>query len=126
LIETLSKAFGHPVVIMNMPGADGRIGIAALAKSAADGYTILFSGGAISLIPALRKVVPFDPDKDIQPVAELLLDGAAEGERQHDAADRQHQDQPDDGGGDEAQRQGGGPAPGMARAHHACSCAASL
>ncbi len=67
----MGKAFGHPVVIMNMPGADGRIGIAALAKSAPDGYTILFSGGAISLIPALRKVVPFDPDKDIQPVAEL-------------------------------------------------------
>lgn len=67
----MTKSLGQAVVIQNMPGADGRIGIAALAKAAPDGYTILFSGGAISLIPALRKNVPYDPDKDIQPVAEL-------------------------------------------------------
>ena len=67
----LTKLLGHQMVIANMPGADGRIGIGAMAKSAPDGYTILFSGGAISLIPALRINVPYDPDKDVQPVAEL-------------------------------------------------------
>lgn len=67
----LSKGLGQQLVIVNMPGADGRIGIEAMAKSAPDGYTVLFSGGAISLIPALRKNVPYDPDKDVQPVAEL-------------------------------------------------------
>ncbi len=67
----MTKAMGQQVIIMNMPGADGRIGIEALAKSAPDGYSILYSGGAIALIPALRKHVPFDPDRDVQPVAEL-------------------------------------------------------
>jgi tripartite-type tricarboxylate transporter receptor subunit TctC len=67
----MTRSMGQTVVVQNMPGADGRIGIAALAKAAPDGYTILFSGGAISLIPALRKNVPYNPDKDIQPVAEL-------------------------------------------------------
>ena len=67
----LAKALGQTIIIENKPGADGRIGIDALAKSAPDGYTILFSGGAVSLIPAVRKNVPWDPQRDIQPVAEL-------------------------------------------------------
>lgn len=67
----LTRAFGQQILIMNMPGADGRIGIEALAKSPPDGYSILFSGGAIALIPALRRNVPYDPEKDIQPIAEL-------------------------------------------------------
>lgn len=67
----LSKALGQQIIIQNKPGADGRIGIGALAKAAPDGYTILFSGGAVSLIPAIRKNVPWDPVRDIQPVAEL-------------------------------------------------------
>ena len=67
----LTKLLGQQIVIANMPGADGRIGIGAMAKSAPDGYTILFSGGAISLIPALRQNVPYDPYKDVQPIAEL-------------------------------------------------------
>jgi len=67
----MSRDMGQQVIIINMPGADGRIGIEAMARSAPDGYTILYSGGAISLIPALRKNVPYDPDKDVQPVAEL-------------------------------------------------------
>ena len=66
----LSKALGQQIVIDTKPGADGRIGIEALAKAAADGYTILFSGGAVALIPAVRKNVPWDP-RQIQPVAEL-------------------------------------------------------
>lgn len=67
----MSRDMGQQVVIVNMPGADGRIGIDAMVRSAPDGYTILYSGGAISLIPALRKTVPFDPDRDVQPIAEL-------------------------------------------------------
>ena len=67
----LSKALGQQIIIENKPGADGRIGIDAMAKAAPDGYTILFSGGAVSLIPAVRKNVTWDPQRDIQPVAEL-------------------------------------------------------
>jgi tripartite-type tricarboxylate transporter receptor subunit TctC len=67
----LARALGQNVIVENRPGADGRIGIEALAKAAPDGYTILFSGGAVALIPALRRTVPYDPIRDIQPVAEL-------------------------------------------------------
>src|SRR6186997_322628 len=63
----LSKALGQNVIVENRPGADGRIGIEALARSAPDGYTILFSGGAVALIPAIKKHVPYDPIRDIQP-----------------------------------------------------------
>lgn len=66
----LSKALGQQIIIENKPGADGRIGIDALAKAASDGYTILFSGQAVALAPALRRNVPWDP-RQIQPVAEL-------------------------------------------------------
>ena len=67
----LAKALGQNVIVENRPGADGRIGIEALAKAAPDGYTILFSGGAVALIPALKRNVPYDPVRDIQPVSEL-------------------------------------------------------
>src|SRR5205085_5802189 len=67
----LAKAIGQNVIVENRPGADGRIGIEALAKAAPDAYTILFSGDAVALIPALRKNVPYDPVRDIQPVSEL-------------------------------------------------------
>src|SRR5690349_18624633 len=67
----LAKALGQNVIVENRPGADGRIGIEALARAAPDGHTILFSGDAVALIPALRKNVPYDPVRDIQPVAEL-------------------------------------------------------
>jgi len=67
----LTKALGQQVIVENRPGADGRIGIEALTRAAPDGYTILFSGGAVALIPALRRNVPYDPVRDVQPVAEL-------------------------------------------------------
>jgi tripartite-type tricarboxylate transporter receptor subunit TctC len=68
---SLAKALGQQVVVENRPGAEARIGIEALARSAPDGYTILFSAGAVALIPALRRNVPYDPIRDTLPVAEL-------------------------------------------------------
>ena len=67
----LAKALGQQIIVENRPGADGRIGIEAVAKAAPDGHTILFSAGAVTLIPALRKNVSWDPVRHIQPVAEL-------------------------------------------------------
>jgi len=67
----LSKVLGQQVIVENRPGANARIGIEALARSAPDGHTILFSAGAVALIPALRRHVPYDPIRDMLPVAEL-------------------------------------------------------
>ncbi len=67
----LSKALGQQVIVENRPGAAGNIGIDALAKSAPNGYTILFSATASTQNPALFRKLPYDPLRDIQPVAEI-------------------------------------------------------
>lgn len=59
--ERLSQAFGQPFVVENRGGASGLIGTEAVAKSAPDGYTLLFSSNSPTVnLPLLRKV-PYDP-----------------------------------------------------------------
>jgi tripartite-type tricarboxylate transporter receptor subunit TctC len=66
----LGEAIGQQLVIENRPGAGGNIGADAVAKAPADGYTLLMSsGGTISINPSLYAKMPFDPAKDLQPVA---------------------------------------------------------
>ncbi len=66
----LSEALKQPVVIDNKPGAGGNIGSGEVAKSPADGYTLLMSsGGAITLNPLIYTKMAFDPEKDLVPVA---------------------------------------------------------
>jgi len=67
----LAKTLGQQVVIENRPGAAGNIGIEAVAKSAPDGYTILFSATASTQNPALFRQLRFDPINDIQPMAAI-------------------------------------------------------
>ena len=66
----LGESLGQPMLIENRPGASGNIGADAVAKSPGDGYTLLFSsGGTVSINPHLYAKMPFDPAKDLQPVA---------------------------------------------------------
>jgi tripartite-type tricarboxylate transporter receptor subunit TctC len=66
----LGEALGQSVVVENRAGANGNIGGEAVAKSAADGYTLLMSsGGMVSINPHLYNKMPFDPMKDLVPVA---------------------------------------------------------
>jgi tripartite-type tricarboxylate transporter receptor subunit TctC len=67
----LGEAFGQQVVIDNRSGASGIIGADIVAKSTADGYTLLHDASAYTVNPALRKL-PFDPLKDLAPVALLM------------------------------------------------------
>ena len=67
----ISKQLGQPVIIENRPGANGHIGIEATAKSKPDGYTILYSATASTVLPAVTKNMRYDPIRDIQPVAEV-------------------------------------------------------
>ncbi len=69
----LSEALGQPVLVENKPGADGIIGVTAVARAQPDGHTLLFSAAAVSLAPALHKSVPYDPARQIAPVAQLGL-----------------------------------------------------
>jgi tripartite-type tricarboxylate transporter receptor subunit TctC len=66
----LQEALGQPVVVENRAGANGNIGGEVVAKSPADGYTLLMSsGGMVSVNPHIYPRMAFDPAKDLIPVA---------------------------------------------------------
>lgn len=66
----LHEVLGQPVVVENRAGSGGNIGGDAVAKSPADGYTLLMSsGGMVSVNPHIYSRMPFDPAKDLTPVA---------------------------------------------------------
>lgn len=66
----LQTALGQTVVVENRAGSGGNIGGDAVAKSAPDGYTLLMSsGGMVSVNPHIYAKMPFDPAKDLVPVA---------------------------------------------------------
>ena len=61
----LGEALGQQVIVENRAGAGGRIGTELVAKSAADGYTLLLgSSGTVTAGPAVWKTLNFDPLKD--------------------------------------------------------------
>lgn len=66
----MSETLGQPVVVESRAGANGNVAADAVAKSPADGYTLaLTSTGIESVNPFLFRKMPFDPDKDLAPVA---------------------------------------------------------
>jgi tripartite-type tricarboxylate transporter receptor subunit TctC len=68
--QKLAEKLGQAVVIENKPGAATIIGADAVAKSQPDGYTLLVSGSTTySVNAALRARLPYDPMKDLAPVA---------------------------------------------------------
>jgi len=70
LAAQLSEVWKQPVVVENRPGAATVIGADAVAKSPADGHTLLFSDSATFVInPHLSNKLPYDPQKDFAPIA---------------------------------------------------------
>ncbi len=67
--QRLQEKWGQPVITENRPGAGGNIGADAVAKSAPDGYTLLFGTNTLTMNPFLVKQMPFDVQKDLAPVA---------------------------------------------------------
>jgi len=63
--ETLGQTF----VVENRTGAGGLIGAEAVARSAPDGYTLLFSSASLAVNVSLYKKLAFDPVKDFDPVS---------------------------------------------------------
>lgn len=73
----LTEAWGQPVLIENKAGSGGNIGADYVAKSAADGYTLVMgSVGTHAVNPGLFKQMPYDAVKDFVPV---VLVAEAEG-----------------------------------------------
>ena len=67
----LTDALGQQVVVDNRPGGNGTIGVAALAKSAPDGYTVGLTAITLATAPHLGPV-PFDALKDFAPISNLV------------------------------------------------------
>jgi tripartite-type tricarboxylate transporter receptor subunit TctC len=75
LAQELTKAWGQPVIVENRGGAAHIIGAQAVAKAAADGYTLLVGeSGTFAVNPALipKDKVPYDTEKDFVPITGLV------------------------------------------------------
>jgi len=70
--QKLSEGLGQPVIIENRPGAGGNLASDVLAKSAADGYTVLQTVNGIAISPSLYKTLPFDSQKDFTAVTQIV------------------------------------------------------
>jgi tripartite-type tricarboxylate transporter receptor subunit TctC len=71
LAPKLSELWGQPVTVENHPGAGATAGPAQVAKSPADGYTLLINTSAQAYSAAFLKDLPYDPLKDFIPIAPL-------------------------------------------------------
>jgi tripartite-type tricarboxylate transporter receptor subunit TctC len=67
--QKLSEQWAQTVIVENKPGATGNIGADFVAKSPADGYTLLLADiGSLAISPSVFPTLPFDPVKDFSPV----------------------------------------------------------
>ena len=70
--QRLSEVWGQQVLVENKPGANTAIGAEYVAKSAADGYTLLMIETALVINPSLYAKLPYDTFRDFAPVAGLV------------------------------------------------------
>ena len=73
IAQGLSESYGQPVIVENKTGGGGNIGADFVAKSPADGYTLIMGSiGTHAVNPYLVKNMPYDPLKDFVPVVFVL------------------------------------------------------
>jgi tripartite-type tricarboxylate transporter receptor subunit TctC len=73
LSQQLSDVWSQQVVVENRPGASTMIGAEQVAKSSADGYTLLLTAELTFVtVPHLYEKIPFDPLKDFAPITALV------------------------------------------------------
>jgi tripartite-type tricarboxylate transporter receptor subunit TctC len=68
IADEWGKALGKAVFIENKAGAGGNLGVDAVAKSAADGYTVGLQTVSLAINPALNAKMPYDTLKDLAPI----------------------------------------------------------
>jgi tripartite-type tricarboxylate transporter receptor subunit TctC len=70
--QKFGEAWGQSVIVDNVSGNSGAIGVDKVAKAAPDGYTLMWSGNAaITILPSLQ-TLPFDPLKDFEHISTAL------------------------------------------------------
>src|ERR1043166_6242162 len=72
--QKLTEALGVAVTIENLPGAGGSFGAERVGKAPPDGYTLYWgANGAMTINPSLLPNPSFDPQRDLAPIARLLV-----------------------------------------------------
>ena len=69
--QVLGQALGQPVVVENKPGAGTNLAMRALIDAAPDGHTLMLTANAIAANPSLYQPAPFDPARDVTPIAQV-------------------------------------------------------
>ena len=78
IADELQKAWRQPVVVENRPGGGQNIGARACVEAAPDGYTLcLMSSEPAVYNQFLFKTIPYDPEKDLQPISNLFFNTLA-------------------------------------------------
>lgn len=69
LADFLGRALGQQVVVVNVGGAGGTLGLNQAAKAMPDGYTLVTATPSMTINPYIQKNIPYDPIKDFEPIA---------------------------------------------------------
>jgi tripartite-type tricarboxylate transporter receptor subunit TctC len=69
LAPVLSERWGQPVVVQNVPGASGGIGVERVVRAAPDGHSLVMSGDAAVVVRvSMQPPLPYDPRRDLAPI----------------------------------------------------------
>jgi tripartite-type tricarboxylate transporter receptor subunit TctC len=71
LAQKMNESWGQTVIVDNRAGAGGNIGADLVAKSAPDGYTVLFCSSSLAIAPSFYRKLPYDALRDFEPVTQL-------------------------------------------------------
>ena len=71
IAQKLTESWGQPVIVDNRAGAGGNIGADTVAKSAADGYTLLFASSSFAIAPSFYRKLPYDALRDFDAVVQI-------------------------------------------------------
>jgi tripartite-type tricarboxylate transporter receptor subunit TctC len=69
IAQKLGESMGQNVIVDNRPGAGGNLGVELVARSAADGYTLLLCSPTCAISPSLYKKLNYDPLRDLAPIS---------------------------------------------------------
>ena len=72
LTDKLTESLKQIIVVDNRPGAGSLNGTETVAKSTADGYTLLVIAASLTITPALQSNLPFDPVRDFAPITQIV------------------------------------------------------
>ncbi len=72
IAQPMQETLGQPVIIFNKPGAGGTLGTDFVAKSAPDGYTLVFGNSGPSVTSSLMRKLPYDILKDFRPLSAVV------------------------------------------------------